>query len=74
MIKQLKMREYSAHFDFSLNCYVLVILIQQCLQAYRLAFRTLLISSETQLTWRHKQHVTVTQMFPRLYIRIAWEK
>ena len=25
MIKQLKMREYSAHFDFSLNCYVLVI-------------------------------------------------
>ena len=33
MIKQLKMREYSAHFDFSLNCYVLVFLfIQQCLQ------------------------------------------
>ena len=26
MIKQLKMREYSEHFDFSLNCYVLVIL------------------------------------------------
>ena len=26
IIKQLKMREYSAHFDFSLNCYVLVIL------------------------------------------------
>ena len=25
MIKQLKMCEYSAHFDFSLNCYVLVI-------------------------------------------------
>ena len=25
MIKQLKMREYSAHTDFSLNCYVLVI-------------------------------------------------
>ena len=25
MIKQLKMREYNAHFDFSLNCYVLVI-------------------------------------------------
>ena len=25
MIKQLKMREYSAHFDFSLNCYVHVI-------------------------------------------------
>ena len=24
MTKQLKMREYSAHFDFSLNCYVLV--------------------------------------------------
>ena len=32
MIKQLKMREYSAHFDFSLNYYVLVILIQQCFQ------------------------------------------
>ena len=27
MIKQLKMREYSAYFDFSLNCYVLVIFI-----------------------------------------------
>ena len=27
MIKQLKMREYSAHTDFSLNCYVLVIFI-----------------------------------------------
>ena len=26
MIKQLKMHEYSVHFDFSLNCYVLVIL------------------------------------------------
>ena len=26
MIKQLKMREYSAHTDFSLNCDVLVIL------------------------------------------------
>ena len=25
MIKQVQMREYSAHFDFSLNCYVLVI-------------------------------------------------
>ena len=25
MIKQLKMREYSAHTDFSLNCYILVI-------------------------------------------------
>ena len=25
MIKQLKMREYSAHFDFSINRYVLVI-------------------------------------------------
>ena len=25
MIKQLKMREYSAHTDFSSNCYVLVI-------------------------------------------------
>ena len=25
MIKQLKMREYRAHFDFSLNCYVLMI-------------------------------------------------
>ena len=25
IIKQLKMREYSAHFDFSLNSYVLVI-------------------------------------------------
>ena len=25
MIKQLKMRVYSEHFDFSLNCYVLVI-------------------------------------------------
>ena len=25
MIKQLKLREFSAHFDFSLNCYVLVI-------------------------------------------------
>ena len=25
MIKQLKMREYSAHFDFSLNSYVLMI-------------------------------------------------
>ena len=24
MIKQLKMREYSAHTDFLLNCYVLV--------------------------------------------------
>ena len=27
MIKQLKMREYSAHADFLLNCYVLVIFI-----------------------------------------------
>ena len=25
MIKQLKMREYSAHFDFTLNCCILVI-------------------------------------------------
>ena len=25
MIKQLKMREYSAYIDFALNCYVLVI-------------------------------------------------
>ena len=25
MIKQLKMREYSAHFDFSLNCHGFVI-------------------------------------------------
>ena len=25
IIKQLKMREYSAHFDFPLNCHVLVL-------------------------------------------------
>ena len=25
MLKQLKMREFSVHFDFSLNCYTLVI-------------------------------------------------
>ena len=50
MIKQLKLREYNAHFDFSLNSYVLVIFNSTVPSSVSLAFRTLLTSSETQLT------------------------
>ena len=40
MIKQLKMREHSAHTDFSLNCYVLVIFISTVLPSLTSAIRS----------------------------------
>ena len=49
MIKQLKKREYSAHFNISLN-YVLVNFNSKVPSSLTSCIRTLLTSSETQLT------------------------
>ena len=69
MIKQQqKIREYTARTDFLLNFYVLVILnstVPQSLTTCILNFVDIFLDA-ADVTY--KQHVNVTQMFPRLYI------
>ena len=74
MTKQLEMREYIAHFDFSLHCYVLVIFNSTLPLSPTFCIQNVVGIFRDAVDVTHKQHVTVTQIFPRLYIRIALEK
>ena len=73
MIKQLKMREYSVHFVFPLNCYVLVVFNSTVPSSLTSCIQNVVDIFRDAVDRRHKQHVIVTQMFQRLYIQIAWE-